>query len=301
VTETVVDGRTLALSNLDRILWPSTGFTKRDLVGYYAAVGAAMTPHLRGRPVMRARFPEGIGRPGWGQWECRGRPDWVSTTTLRMRDGREVETCVIDDVASLVWAANQGTIEFHPYLARAGALDTPTSVVFDLDPGPPATIVDCATVALRLRTVLDDVGLRAVVKSSGGDGLHVFVPLNTPVTYAQTKSFARGLAARLTHETPDLVVNRMAKSAREGRVFIDWGQNDARKQTVAAYSLRTTREPIASAPLTWDEVAGAVANGDPRPLIHGPEAVIRRLDRLGDPFADAADAAQGLPPDPYPA
>ncbi len=297
--ELSVDGRTLPVTNLGRVLWPATRFTKDDLLAYYRAVGAAMVRQLAGRPLMLGRFPEGIDRPGWGQWECRGRPEWMSVATLRMKDGREVETCVIDDVASLLWAANQGTLEFHPYLARAASFETPTAVVFDLDPGVPAGILECAAVALALRTVLDAHGLAAFPKSSGGEGLHVFVPLNTPATYEATKAFARATAARLAADAPDLVVDRMAKAARGGRVFIDWGQNDARKQTIAAYSLRTTVQPRASAPLSWEEVERAVVSRDPAVLRHGPAGVVARLESHGDLFSAVAELQQRLPETPY--
>jgi bifunctional non-homologous end joining protein LigD len=223
----------------------------------------------------------------------------MSVATLRMKDGREVETCVVDDVASLLWAGNQGVLELHPYLARASAFDVPTGVIFDLDPGPPAGILECASLAVRLRDALDELGLTSVVKSSGGEGLHVYVPLNTPIAYPATKAFARGVAGTLVAETPEAVVDRMSKAERAGRVFVDWGQNDARKQTIAAYSLRTTVEPRVSAPLEWVEVERAVATGDASLLRHGPEAVVRRLHERGDLYAAAAELEQTLPATPY--
>ena len=193
---TNADLESVRLTNLDRVLWPATGFTKGDLVDYYTRIGPMLVPHLAHRPLMLGRWPEGIEARGWGQWECRGHPAWMATTTLEMRTGT-VEACVVNDLASLVWVANQGVIELHPYLARADAFDRPLSVVFDLDPGPPAGVRECCLVALRLRVALERRGLQGWPKTSGGEGLHVFVPLNDEFTYPVTKAFAREVAAEL--------------------------------------------------------------------------------------------------------
>jgi bifunctional non-homologous end joining protein LigD len=288
----------IEFTNLDRVMWPATGFSKGDLIDYYRGVGEVMVRHLAQRPTMLARFPEGIHRPGWGQWECRGRPAWMASAVLRMKDGREVETCLFNDVPSLLWAANQGTIEFHPYLGTADSFEEPVAVVFDLDPGPPAGLLEAADVALRIRAVLDTAGLLSVVKASGGEGLHVVVPLNAPATYRATKGFARALAAELAATIPELAVDRMSKSLRSGRVLVDWAQNDERKQTVAAYSLRITPVPAVSAPLTWEEVEQAARERNADGLRHSPETVLRRLAERGDLFAAAAETRQALPAAP---
>lgn len=283
---------TVAISHPERVMYPATGFTKADVLAYYRAVAPVMVPHLAGRPMMLGRWPEGVDGRGFGQFECRGRPEWMSSAPLRLRDGRVVDVCIVNDEPSLVWLANQGVLELHPYLARWSSFDTPLAIVFDLDPGPPASLVECCRVALRLRDVLGEHNLRAVAKTSGGSGLHVFVPLNVPVTYADTKPFARSVAARLAADLPDLVVDRMSKAVRPGRVFIDWGQNDERKQTVAAYSLRAADSPIVSTPLSWGEVAAGV---DGAALVFSPADVIDRISRLGDHFAPMLTLTQQLP------
>ena len=281
--------RRVTLTNLDRVLWPSTGTTKGDLVAYYRGVADVLVPHLRERPLMLGRWPEGVGTRGWGQFECRGRPSWMASYPLRLRDGRVVEICVVNDADSLEWLAQQGVVELHPYLARADAFDRPIGVVFDLDPGPPAAVAECARVALLLRERLDALGLRAAVKTSGAQGLHVVVPIARGPSFAETKAFARGLAAELAAARPDLVLDRMTRAERAGRVFIDWAQNDERKQTVAPYSVRAADEPLVSTPLTWDEVAA----GDV--LAFTIEDALARVRTRGDAFGIALDEGQRLP------
>ena len=284
-----VEGHEIVVTHRERVLAPETGFTKGDLVAYYASVGAAMVPHLARRPLMLGRWPSGVHERGWGQFECRGRPEWMSAFELHMRDGRVVETCVVDDVASLVWLANQGVLEFHPFLARAEAFDRPTAMVFDLDPGAPAGLVECAQVALRLRDVLAAVGLISYVKGSGSIGMHVVVPLNTPVTYAETKSFARAVATLLAHEDPARVVDVMTRARRSGKVFVDWAQNDERKQNIAPYSLRAAAGVPVSAPITWEEAASADHTR------FGPREVLDRVRDRGDVFAQVPTMRQQLP------
>ena len=289
-----VEEREIALTNLDRVLWPSTGTTKRDLIRYYADVAGVIVPHLRGRPLMLGRWPYGVEGRGFGQLECRGRPDWLASFALRLRDGRRLEVCVVNDAPSLVWLANQGVVELHPYLARAQAFDAPSAVVFDLDPGAPAGLRECARLALALRELLSSLGLRAYAKLTGGSGLHVFVPLNAAdARYDETKAFAREIAARLVRADPDVVTDRISRAARAGKVFIDWAQNDERKQTIAPYSLRATRRPEISAPLTWDEI-DRLAEGETLGAL-GPNDVLTRVRALGDPFADVATLRQSLP------
>ena len=291
--ELEVDGRAVTVTNPDRVLWPATGFTKGQMVDYYRAAGEAVVRHLRGRPLMLGRWPLGIADRGFGQLECRGRPDWMASCSLRLRSGERVETCVVNDVASLVWLANQGVVELHPYLARCESFSRPVAVVFDLDPGPPAGVGECAEVALALRERLLAAGLESVAKLSGGGGIHVFVPLNTEIGYAETKRFARDAAAALARLRPELVTDRMSRALRGGRVLIDWNQNDERKQTVAAYSLRATNLPAVSAPLRWDEV-GALCRGDDALALVDPTTTLARLHSIGDPFAPAATLQQRL-------
>ena len=263
-------------------MWPETGFTKRDVLDYYRGVGPYLVTHLRGRPLMLGRFPEGVHGRGWGQLECRGRPDWMASAELTLRSGVVREVCLVNDLASLTWVANQGVVELHPFLATADAFDRPTAIVFDLDPGPPAGLVECCRAALALRRLLAESAREGYPKTSGSSGLHVVVPLGTPATYAETKAFARATAARLAAELPDLALDRMARSLRAGKVFVDWAQNDERKQTVAPYSLRATARPGVSTPVTWDEVTAVSASGDPAPLEFTPHAVVERVARFGD-------------------
>ncbi len=293
--EVEVAGRVLKLSRLDRVLWPGTGLTKGWLVTYYARVAPVLLPHLGGHPVTLHRFPEGIGGEHFYQTRVPPHPEWLRTVTMRPpRTGKVFDVAVLDDVAGLVWASNLSTIELHPYLGRAEALEEPRFVVFDLDPGAGAGVLHCCQVALWLRAVLGDLGLEAFPKTSGVKGLHVYVPLNGGHTYEETKAFARALAALLAKAHPDHVVDTMARARRAGKVLVDWSQNDAGKSTVAPYSLRGLSLPTASVPLAWDEVESALLSGDPRSLTFLAEDALRRIDRHGDPFAPVATLEQRL-------
>ena len=293
--EVEIEGRRLRLSSPDRVLWPKAGFTKAELLAYYAHVAPALLPHIAGRPLTLGRFPEGVERYGWYQTECRGHPEWLRTLAVAGRTGKGQRYCVLDDLPSLLWAANIGGIELHPFLARADRIDEPTHVVFDLDPGPPAGTLECWEVALRLRRVLAEVGLESFPKTSGSVGAHVYVPLNADHTYDQTKSFARAVAHSLAGGHPDLVVATTGRAARTGKVLVDWGQNDRIKSLIAAYSLRAMPFPTVSTPLTWDEVERAVDERRPDTLAFGPEEVLERVDRCGDLFRPVLELAQTLP------
>jgi bifunctional non-homologous end joining protein LigD len=288
-----VDGRVVRLTHLGRVLWPSTGFTKGAMLDYYVRAAPTMLPHLRRRPLTMWRYPEGVEAAGWWQNECRGAPDWLPVYEYDGADGRHHRHCVVDDVSSLLWVVNQGTVELHPFLFVAEASSMPLVIVFDLDPGEPATLADACAVGMRVRELLEAAGLRAFAKSSGGKGLHVVVPLNEPHTFDETKAFARTFAAILAHERDD-VVDRQARSIRRGKVLLDWLQNDAFRSTVAPYSLRATPEPTVSMPVTWDDVDRA-ANGDAGALLPGPEDALDRIDRVGDAFADVLTLRQRLP------
>lgn len=290
-----VDARRVPVSSLARVLYPDVPFTKADLIDYYVGVADSLLPHLRDRPLTLHRFPDGVGAPHFYQTRCPPHPDWVRTATLHFpRTGKTLEAPLLDDVAGLVWAANLATIELHPYLACADRLDRPTQLVFDLDPGPPADLADACAIALELRAMLADVGLRACPKTSGVKGLHLHVPLNTEVTYEQTKAFVRTAAELLARRLPDRVVHRMARQLRAGKVFIDWSQNDPGKSTVAPYSLRGLRTPSAATPLTWAEVTAAAARSGPYPAF-GPAAIRERLRRHGDLLAPVLTERQHLP------
>jgi bifunctional non-homologous end joining protein LigD len=259
------------LTNLERVLWPEAGFTKGDLIGWYRDVAPALLPHLRSRPLTLWRYPSGVHERGFWQNECRGAPEW-----MRVEQVREQRFCVVDDARSLEWVANLGTIELHPFGWRIESPDVADTLVLDLDPGPPATLRECCEVALLLH---DRLGARALVKTSGGAGLHLVAPAAEP--FAATKARARALADELAAERPDLVVATQSRASRRGRVLVDWLQNDATRSTVAAYSLRARPLPTVSTPLAWEEVEA----GDPDRLVFGPRRVLERLDRLGDLFA----------------
>jgi bifunctional non-homologous end joining protein LigD len=270
-----VGGRRLVLTSLDKLVWPAAGFTKRDLVAYYESVAPALVPHLAGRPLTLGRFPDGIGGPGFAQTECRGRPDWMRTFPIRLRSGELRDYCLLDDLPSLLWVVNLGTIELHTFLGRAPELERPAGVLLDLDPREPAGVTECARVALELRGRLEERGLTAVAKTSGSLGLHVLVPLNAPHTYDETRAFARELAGRLD----------------PGPVAVDWAQNSERRTTAAPYSLRATDTPSVSAPLAWREVERLASGG---PLDLAPAAVARRVAERGDLFEPALTAVQRI-------
>jgi bifunctional non-homologous end joining protein LigD len=278
----------VALTSLDRVLWPQAGFTKGDMVAYYDAVAPALLEHIAGRALTLGRFPGGVDAPGFAQTECRGRPDWMRTRAIALRDGRVREYCVVDDARALRWVANQSAIELHPFLARERH-DEPTHVVFDLDPGPGTGLADCCRIALRLRDLLAGLGLAAVAKSSGSAGLHVLVPLNRPHDYGQTKRFARAVAERLAAEDSERVTARTRRADRRGRVFVDWLGNDPSRSTIAAWSLRATDLPTVSMPLRWEEVE----RGEGLVVLAGD--ALRRLDAGGDPHAAALGLEQRLP------
>jgi bifunctional non-homologous end joining protein LigD len=253
-----IGGRLVRLTSLDRVLWPSTGFTKRDMVSYYRSVADRLIPYLAGRPLTLGRFPMGVDGPGWAQTECRGRPDWMPTAPVRLRSGALRRYCLVEDEASLVWVANQGAIELHPFLWRNKEPERPLEIVFDLDPGPGVRWTELCRTALLIREELDRRGLGAWAKSSGAAGIHIHVPLegDAPLerSFTATKGFARQVAGRLAASHPDLVVDRMDRSLRTGRTFVDWMQNEARRSIVAPWSLRATDVPSAAVPLEWSRL-----------------------------------------------
>jgi bifunctional non-homologous end joining protein LigD len=294
-----VDGRELKLTNLDKVLYPKTGFSKGEMVDYYAKVADAMVPHLRGRAVTLRRFPEGVEDLDSAFFEKRcpkHRPKWVKTAKVVAgpRSGT-IEFCVCDCRPTLVWMAQLAAIELHPSLSLGRAPKKPTVLVFDLDPGPPANIVDCCHVALRLREMFAHFGLQIFPKTSGSKGMQVYVPLNTQVTYDTTKPFAKAIAQLLEKQTPDQVVSKMKKVEREGKVFVDWSQNHQSKTTIAVYSLRARERPTVSTPITWDEVEQAAQNDDADSLVFEAGDVLQRVERHGDLFAPVLELEQKLP------
>ncbi len=293
-----VEDRELDLSNLDKVLYPQTGFTKGELIDWYARIGEVLLPHLRGRPLTLKRYPEGVEGKHFYEKCCpKHRPDWVSTASVYSdRHKGEIDYCVVEDTATLVWLANLADIEMHTSLSRCADMERPTSMVFDLDPGAPADVVDCAQVAVWLRGMFEQLGLECYPKTSGSKGMQLYVPLNSDITYAETKPFAKAVAETLERRFPDRVVSQMSKAKRPGRVLIDWSQNDRHKTTVCVYSLRAKERPTVSTPLEWDEVEAALAAEDRAALVFDHAAVLERVAAKGDLFAPLLSEEQQLPP-----
>jgi len=294
--EVEVGGRTLKVTNLDKVLYPKAGFTKRDVIEYYTAIAPAILAHLQARPATRVRFPNGVEGKSFFEKQCPShRPEWVAIAPVPLSK-KLVEFCVCNDLPTLVWLANLAALELHTQMHRAEALTTPTMMVFDLDPGAPATIVECCRVALWLQGMFEDLGLQAFPKTSGSKGLQVYVPLNSPgVTYDQTKGFARAVAELLESSEPDLVTARMSKQVRTGKIFIDHSQNDEHKTTVCVYSLRARDRPTVSTPLQWDEVRDCLQSGDPQHLVFDARQVVARVAEHGDLYAPVLSIVQDMP------
>jgi bifunctional non-homologous end joining protein LigD len=293
-TKVEVGGRELSLSNLDKVLYPETGFTKGQVVDYYARIAPAMLGHLRDRPVTMVRLPDGVEGERFFEKRCPGhRPGWLRTVPLDA--GSSTAACAIEDLPGLVWTANLAALELHTPQATASDPMRPTAMVFDLDPGAPADVRDCARVARDLLDLLMQLGLRAVVKTSGSKGLHLAVGLRPSVDAEATKAFALALGRVLETRTPDQVTVTMARDERPGKVFVDWSQNDRHKTTVCAYSMRATARPQVSTPLTWDEVDDAIGAPDRGVLTFETDAVLARVEAHGDLYAASLAADQELP------
>jgi bifunctional non-homologous end joining protein LigD len=295
--EVEVEGRRLRLSNLDKVLYPKAGFTKGQVINYYARVAPVLIEHLRDRPLTLKRYPDGVEGKFFYEKECPAwRPDWMQTAEVwSERKRRPINFCLINDLPALVWAANLADLEMHALLARAGDLDQPTMLVFDLDPGPGRDVLDCARVALSINEMLGALGLDVLVKSSGSAGLHIHVPLNTRTTYAETKPFAKAVARLLEKQSPKLVVSRMARKLREGRVLVDWSQNAAHKSTVVPFSLRARDRPTVAVPLEWREVEEALERGGPERLLFEADAALEQLEERERIFRPLLELRQRLP------
>jgi bifunctional non-homologous end joining protein LigD len=292
-----IQGRHLKLSNLEKVLYPATGFTKQQVIDYYARIAPAILPHLVGRALTRKRYPDGVdGEPFYEKNAPKYRPEWVKTAPIWSEGNRRTVYYVLaNDLATLVWLANLAALELHPSLALAKDITCPTEMVFDLDPGPPANIVQCCQVGLWLREIFEHFGLKSFPKTSGSKGLQLYVPLNTPTTYDATKTFAHALAQLLEHEHPETVVSDMKKTLRAGKVFVDWSQNDEHKTTVAVYSLRAREHPTVSTPVTWEDVERAFKKKDASRLVFEAPQVVSRFEKLGDLFEPVLTLKQRLP------
>ncbi len=295
-----VDGRELKLTNLDKVLYPKAGFTKGEVVDYYAKVAPVMVPHLSGRAVTLRRFPEGVDDLDAAFFEKRcpkHRPEWVKTTRVKAGpNAGYIDFCVCDGLPTLVWMAQLAAIELHPSLSLGKKHEQPTVLAFDLDPGPPAGILDCSRVALRLRELLGQVELECFAKTSGSKGMQLYVPLNTKTSYEETRPFAQAIAQTIAKQTPDEVLAKMGKKTdRRGKVFIDWYQNNERKTTIAVYSLRARERPTASTPLAWGEIESALERDDADALVFEAGDVLERVEKHGDLFAPVLELKQKLP------
>jgi len=287
----VLEGQTLKISNWDKVLFPQVGFTKGDLVAYYARIAPAVLPHLHDRPLTLKRYPNGVERQYFYEKQSPShRPEWVQTARIG-----DVNYTVCQDRPTLVWLANLADVELHTSLSLAQSPELPTMLVFDLDPGPPAGILECCEVSEVLHGLFEALGLESFAKTSGSKGLQVYVPLNVAVSYKQTKPLARRIAELLEQRMPELVVSRMTKRLRPGKVLVDWSQNDAHKTTVTVYSIRARERPTVSTPVTWDEVAACRDARDERALSFEVDELLRRAADLGDVFAPVLSLKQELP------
>ena len=292
-----VDGRELSLTNLDKVLYPSNGFTKGEVIDYFARIAPVILPHLKGRPLTLRRFPEGVDASSFFEKRCpKHRPEWVATAAVwSQREGGEIEFCVCEDKPTLVWMAQLAALELHPSLSIAKRMQRPTVLAFDLDPGEPADVIDCAHVAIEVRKLFGDLGLESFAKTSGGKGLQVYVPLNKSAAYSTTKPYAQAVAKALEATHPDRIVSRMSKQARRGKVFVDWSQNTESKTTIAVYSLRARERPTVSTPLEWKEVERAAKSGKADPIQFETKDVLKRVEKHGDLFAPVLELKQTLP------
>jgi bifunctional non-homologous end joining protein LigD len=290
-----IGGRQLKVSNLDKVLYPETGFTKGEVIDYYVRVAPAMLPHIGDRGLTLRRYPNGVDDTSFFEKRCAShRPDWIGTFEGPGDRNGTIGYCALDSVPALAWSANMAALELHAPMARGTDIEAPTMCVFDLDPGPRTGIAECAEVALDIRGVLERLaGLECLTKTSGSKGLQVYVPLNTPHTHEHCSDFALAVAQVLEKHHGDRVTSTMAKAARPGKVFIDWSQNSRHKTTVAVYSLRARPHPTVSTPVTWDEVEEAAAGG---PLSFEAAEVLARVDAQGDLFAPTLTVEQQLPP-----
>jgi bifunctional non-homologous end joining protein LigD len=293
MVQVAVGERTLSLSNLDKVMYPEIGFTKSQVIDYYARIAPAMLPHVSERCMTLRRWPDGVDGESFFNKRCPAhRPDWVDVSLGPGDRGGDIGYCRIDEPAALVWTANLAAIELHAPMAKAVDIEQPAILVFDLDPGPPAAMTECCQVALELRDVLAAVELEAFAKTSGSKGLQVYVPLNSPHTHDQASSFAKAAGQLLAKQHPDRILVEMNKPLRTGKVFVDWSQNSRHKTTIAAYSLRARPTPTVSTPVTWDEVA---RSADGEPLSFTSDEVLARVDDFGDLFAPVAELVQSLP------
>jgi bifunctional non-homologous end joining protein LigD len=296
-TQVTIGGKTLTLSNLDKVLYPAVPFTKSHVIDYYRRIAPVLLPHLKNRPLTLKRFPDGVGKEFFYEKRCPVfRPHWMKTAALWSKSNQQhISYCLVNDLASLIWTANLACLELHTSLARFQKPAQPTAMVFDLDPGPGTDIIDCAQVALWLRDFLDRHKLKCFPKTSGSKGLQIYVPLNGAATFDQTKDFARMTTEQLASDHPEKILSRMARQLRRKKVFIDWSQNDHHKTTVCAYSLRAKDHPTVSTPIKWIELESAFKARSAGQLFFEAQTALKRADKFGDLFAPVLELRQKLP------
>jgi bifunctional non-homologous end joining protein LigD len=292
-----IAGRKLSLSNLEKDLYPSYGFTKAQILEYYRRISEFILPHLKDRALTLKRYPEGVEQDFFFEKRCPvHRPAWTKTAEIRRDNGEMMTVCLVNDLSTLIWVENLASLELHVPLARAASPETPDSMVFDLDPGEPADILDCARVALILRDLLIPLGLTSYVKTSGQKGLHVYIPLNrAETTFEDTKKFSKAVAGIIEKNYPDLVTAKMAKEYRQGKVFINWEQNDSKKTMICVYSLRAREKPLVSFPLAWRELEDLSGQNDPEKLQVIYTEAVNRAEKQGDLFQEVLVKKQQLP------
>jgi bifunctional non-homologous end joining protein LigD len=299
-SESVVDiqGKRLKLSNLEKVLYPAVGFTKGQVIDYFVRISPVLLPHLKGRPLTLKRYPNGVNGMFFYEKNCpEHRPEWVEVAPVwSAGNNKWMKYCLAQDLPTLVWAANLADLELHTSLSLSKEILRPTFIVFDLDPGEPANMVQCCQVGLWVRGVFSQLGLESFAKTSGSKGLQIYVPLNTPVTYDDTKAFAHELARVLERQHRDLVVSDMKKALRVGKILVDWSQNDDHKTTICVYSLRAKERPTVSTPVTWEEVENCLAKKDPSLLVFDSAQVLERVKQHGDLFEPVLKLKQKLPP-----
>jgi bifunctional non-homologous end joining protein LigD len=289
-------GRRLSLSNLEKDLYPSYGFTKARVLEYYSRIADFILPHLKDRALTLKRYPDGTAKDFFFEKRCPShRPRWVNTAELR-HHGKPLTACLVNDLETLIWVANLASLELHVPLARADSSETPDSMVFDLDPGDPTGILDCSRVALILRDLFSQMKLASWVKTSGKKGLHVYVPLNRKeASFEDTKKFSKAVAEVLQRNYPDLVTAKIAKESRKGKVFINWSQNDSSKTMICVYSLRALDRPTVSFPLAWEELECLAGQDDPEKLVIMHSEALSRTKQKGDLFRELLTKKQRLP------
>jgi bifunctional non-homologous end joining protein LigD len=291
-----VNGTKVDVTNLEKIFYPKARFTKGNVIDYYVRISSVLLPHLKDRPITLKRYPDGVEGFFFYEKKCPDhRPKWIKTTKVAKSEGGQINYCVINDLPSLVWAANLADLELHTFLHKAPSIRRPTAIAFDLDPGPPADIVLCCKVGLWLKGLFDALQLDSFAKTSGSKGLQVYVPINSAVTYEKTKTFSHAIAELLESQSPETVVSKMQKSLRAGKVLVDWSQNDDHKTTVNVYSLRAKDYPTVSTPVTWEEVDAVVRSKKATALRFESKEVLNRVEKMGDLFAPVLSLKQKLP------